>query len=48
MIAAENGHNATVVRLQRKGADPHAKDNVSGCNICWLVVLLVVLTLDTM
>ena len=49
MIAAEKGHKAMVELLQQKGADPHAKDNVSGYNIIyWLVVLLlVVLTLDT-
>jgi hypothetical protein len=34
MIAAEKGHNVMVKLLQQKGADPHAKDNVSGCNIC--------------
>ena len=48
MIAAEKGHKAMVELLQQKGVDPNTKDNVSGYNIIyWLVVLLlVVLTLE--
>ena len=44
MIAAEKGHKAMVELLQQKGADPHAKDNVSGYNIFvyWRVALLFV------